>query len=89
MEFMRRTTTISEKALEVSYHIADLIAKSKQLHTVAVKLILPACKIIVKEMLDADTVKEVAKLPLSDNAVARRIVDMSVIESNILKKDLH
>ena len=38
-------------------------------------------------MLIADAVKEVAKLPLSDNTIARRIADMSVdIESNILEK---
>ena len=83
VECMRRATTVSQQALKVSY----LVAKAKQPHTVAEKVILPACKIIVKEMVGPDAVKEVAKLPLSDNTIARRIEDMSVdIENNILEK---
>ena len=59
----------------------------KQPHTAAEQLVLPACKIIVKEMLGADAVKKVAKLSLSDNTITRLIVNMSVdIESNILGK---
>ena len=43
--------------------------------------------IIVKEMLGPDAVKEVTKLSLSDNTIARRIEDLSVdIENNILEK---
>ena len=84
---MRRTTTVSEKALKVSYHVAELVAKSKQSHPVAEKLILPARKIIVKDLLGVDAVKEVAKFPLLSNTIVRRIVDMSMdIESNILEK---
>ena len=84
---MSRATTISEKALKVSYLVAELVAKAKQPHTVAEKVILPACKIIVKEMLGPDAVKEVIKLPLSDNTIASRIEDISVgIENKVLEK---
>lgn len=40
-------------------------------------LILRACKAIVNVMLGPDAVKEIAKVPLSDNTIARRIDDMS------------
>ena len=87
VNFMRRATTISEKALKVSYHFAELIAKEKQPHTLAEKVILPACKIIIEEMIGLNSVKDIAKLPLSDNTIARRIEDMSVdVENNILEK---
>ena len=50
-------------------------------------LILPVCKAIVNEMLGPDTAKEIAKVPLSDNTIARRIDDMSAdIESIVLEK---
>ena len=87
VNFMRRATTISEKALKVSYRVAELIAKEKQPHTLAEKVILPAYKIIIEEMIGLNAVKDIAKLPLSDNTIAKRIEDMSVdIANNILEK---
>ena len=87
VNFMRQAATISEKAVKVSYRVAELRAKEKQPHTLAEKVILPACKIIIEEMIGPNAVKDVAKLPLSDNTAARRIEDMSVdIENNILEK---
>ena len=90
---------MDERALKASYQVAELIPKKKKkkekkAHTVAETLILPACKAIVNEMLDLtqlDTAKEIAKVPLSNNTIARRIDDMSAdmsadIESIVLKK---
>ena len=59
VNFMKRVTTISEKALKVSYLVAELVAKSNQSHTAAKTIILPACKIIVNKVLGSDAVKEV------------------------------
>ena len=84
---MRKTAKVNERALKGGYQIAELIAKSKKPHTVAETLILPACKAIVNEMLASDAAQEIAKVPLSNNTIARRIDDMSAdIESIVLEK---
>ncbi|XP_076610612.1 zinc finger BED domain-containing protein 5-like [Chaetodon auriga] len=85
--FMRKTAKVNERALKASYHVAELVAKSKKSHTVAEQLILPACKAIVNEMLGPEAAKEIAKVPLSENTISRRIDEMSAdIESVVLDK---
>ncbi|XP_041440683.1 zinc finger BED domain-containing protein 5-like [Xenopus laevis] len=85
--FMRKNAKVNERALKASYHVAELVAKSKKAHTVAEQLILPACKAIVNEMLGPEAAKEIAKIPLSDNTISRRIDEMSAdIESLVLDK---
>ena len=79
---------MNERTLKASYQVAELITKSKKPHTVAATLTLPACKaIIVNKMLGPDVAKEIAKVPLSDNTISRRIDDMSAdMESIVLGK---
>ena len=85
--FMRKITKVNGRALKASYHVAELVAKSKKSHTVAEQLILPASKTIVTEMLGPEAAKEIAKVPLSVNTISRRINEMSAdVESVVLDK---
>lgn len=78
--FMGKTAKVNERALKASYHVTELVAKSKKSHTVAEQLMLPAYKAIVNEMLGP-------KIPLSDNTISRRIDELSAnIESVVLDK---
>ncbi|GFT75459.1 zinc finger BED domain-containing protein 5 [Nephila pilipes] len=86
-KFMKSVVTVSEKALEASYHVAKLIARQKKPHTVGETLIKPACMEIVRLMLGPNEVKEVNKVPLSGDTVKRRIHDMSSdILGTLIKK---
>lgn len=84
---VKKTTSVSTKSLEASYYVAEIVAKARRPHTEAESVILPACKAIVTTMLGPGAAKEIAKVPLSDNTMARRIDDMSEdIESILLEK---
>ena len=69
--------SVSEKAQEVSYLVAEIIAQKRKSHTVGENLIMPACKIIVGTMLEQNAVQEIENVPLSDSTISRRIDDMS------------
>ncbi|GFU19671.1 SCAN domain-containing protein 3 [Nephila pilipes] len=75
-KFIKSAVTVSEKALEASYHGAKLILRQKKPHTVGETLIKPACREIVRLMLGPNEVKEVNKVSLSADTVKRRIHDM-------------
>lgn len=72
-----KLSSISEKAQEASYTVAELIAQKMKSHTTAESIILPACCEVVKIMFGEDYEKEVRKIPLSNNTISRRIEDMS------------
>ena len=80
--------TVSEKAQEASYLVAELVAKEMKSHTFAETLIMPACKILVKTMLNTDGERIIAKVPLSDNTISRRVNDMSNNISNTMSEIL-
>ncbi|GFT55756.1 protein FAM200A [Nephila pilipes] len=84
---MKSAVTVSEKALEASYHVAKLIARQKKPHTVGETHIKPASMEIVRLMLGPNEVKEVNKVSLSADTVKRRIHDMSsdILETLIKK----
>jgi hypothetical protein len=56
--------TISEKAQEASYLVAELIAQKMESHTITESLVIPACKIIESE---------IDKIPVSANTISRRV----------------
>lgn len=75
---LKKATSVSDKALEASYAVSLLVAKSKKPYSIVEELILPAAIVLAETMIDkkaADTLKTV---PLSNNTVSRRIDDMSI-----------
>lgn len=72
-----KLSSVSEKAQEASYTVAELVAQKMKSHTTAESIILPACCEIVKIMFGEECEKEVRKIPLSNNTISRRIEDMS------------
>ncbi|GFT87182.1 zinc finger BED domain-containing protein 5 [Nephila pilipes] len=88
-KFMKSAVTVSEKALEASYHVAKLIARQKKPHTVGETLIKPACMEIVRLMLGPNEVKDVNKVSLSADTVKRRApkryFDPSSVDGNETK----
>ena len=82
---LQKTMTVYERAQLASIEVAEIIAmKSK---TLAESVILPACKKMVKSMLGETDEKEISKIPLSNDTIHRRILDLSEnIDTNVQKK---
>jgi hypothetical protein len=79
---MKRSVTVNDKALEASYHISLRIAKSKKPHTIAENLVLPSIIDTIKIFFGEEKIKEIEKIPLSDNTIKRRIDDMGIDVEN-------
>lgn len=77
-EKLKKVTAVSTKALEASYAVSLLVAKSKKPFTVAEELILPAAVILAETMIDKKAADALKTVPLSNNTVCRRIDDMAV-----------
>jgi hypothetical protein len=88
-KFFEKKVTISERAQEASYLVAELIAQKMESHTIAESLIMPACKIIVRTMIGQGDESEINKFPVSDNTISRRVDylphDLEDVLSEILK----
>jgi hypothetical protein len=80
--------TVSEKAQEASYLVAELVAQKLKRRTAAESLIMPACKIIVKTMTGKEAESEVDKVPVSNNTISRRVDDMSHDIEDVLSEIL-
>ena len=78
---------MSEKAELASYEVAEIIALKSKSHVLTESVILPACKRMVKIMLGDKTEHEISKIPLSNNTIQRRILDLSDnIEESVISK---
>ena len=67
--------------------MAEIIAIKSKPHTLAESVILPACKIMVKCMFGEKFEKELNNIPLSNDTINRRILDISKnIEGTVQKK---
>ena len=76
--------TVSDKAQIASYQVSELIAQNMKAHTLGESIILPACKKIVCTMLGNEAALKISKIPLSDDTVRKRILEMSSdIEKNV------
>ncbi|XP_072401622.1 protein FAM200C-like [Diabrotica undecimpunctata] len=81
---MEKRIKLPDKALLASYKVSELIAKKQKAHTIGEELILPACKELVATMLGPEAVEQISKVPLSNDTVYRRILDISInIQSNV------
>jgi len=73
--------------LKASYVIANILGKSKKLHSLAITLILPVCKEVVKIMVSQESAKEIERIPALADTILRRINDIfSDIQSTLIEK---
>ena len=71
------------KAVEVSYRVAQRIARTGKPHTIGEDFFLPAAKEMVEVMIGEKAAKKLNLISLSDNTVKRRIDDMA---TDVLKQ---
>lgn len=79
---------MSKSALLASYQVALRIAKKGKPHTIAEELILPAAQDMVSNMISPDAAKKLSTIPLSNNSVGRRIIEMAQDIKDQLKTKL-
>ena len=76
-----------EASLEASFVVAYRIAKAKKPHTIGKNLILPCARDIVQLVLGTEAVQKIQDVPLSNNTVQRRILELSKnIEEQVISE---
>ena len=76
-KLIRKFTTSNEKSLKALYLVSLRIAKTAQPHTIAERLILPAAKDLVENLIGEAQARKLHQVPVSNNTVCRRIQDMA------------
>ncbi len=70
---MKKATNASAKALEASYAVSLLLAKTKKPFSLAEELIIPAAAVLAETMVDKTAADKIKTVPLSNDTVSRRI----------------
>lgn len=78
----------NQKILEASYRVSLLIAKCSAAETIGEILIKPAAKIMAEVMIGDRAKQTFDRVPLSNNTVHRRIIDMSNNVKQMLLSDI-
>ena len=60
-----------------SHEIALIVAKNKKPHTIAEEHIMPAAKVLAKQVISDEAVSNLNSVPLSNNTIQRAITEMS------------
>ena len=76
-KFIRKFTTSNKKSLKASYLVSSRIAKTAQPDTITERLILPAAKDVVENLIGEAQARKLGKVSVSNNTVCRRILDMA------------
>ena len=63
---------------KASYEVALLVAKNMKAHTIGESLVMPAAKILVKNVIGVETAAKLKTVCLSNNTVKNRIEEMSI-----------
>ncbi len=87
-KFFEKKVTISDKAQEARYLVAELVARKMKSHTITESLIMPACKIIARTILGEEAESELSKVPISDNTISRHVDNLFNNISGILSEIL-
>ena len=74
---LQQPSEASQRAEEVSFRISHLIGKAGEAHTIGEKLIKPSLLETSKCLFGEKEIKAVQRIPLSNDTVSRRIVDIS------------
>ncbi|XP_074039499.1 zinc finger BED domain-containing protein 5-like [Leptinotarsa decemlineata] len=82
---MAKFVNTDKKLVKASYLASYRIAKKGKPHTIGETLLLPVAKDMVEAVLGEKAANEIEKIPLSNDTVKRRIVEMSSsIEEQLL-----
>ena len=70
---MKATTAVDKKLVKISYIVAQKISQQKKSHTIGETLIMPCGTDIVREVYGEEKAKSLAKIPISNDTVKRRV----------------